>query len=53
MVTPVLKQETEADFINTILILRNQLRNDMTYKELLLQTREMLTVSSPDSFICQ
>lgn len=42
VVTPVLKQETEADFINTILILRNQLRNEMTYKELLLQTREML-----------
>ncbi|WP_035318949.1 condensation domain-containing protein [Brevibacillus laterosporus] len=46
VVTPVLKQETEADFINTILILRNQLRNEMTYKELLLQTREMLNVAT-------
>lgn len=42
VVSPVLKQETEANFINTVLVLRNQLRDTMTCKELLLMTRDML-----------
>ncbi|RFB34718.1 amino acid adenylation domain-containing protein [Brevibacillus sp. VP] len=42
VVSPVLKQDTEANFINTVLVLRNQLREEMTCKELLLLTREML-----------
>jgi tyrocidine synthetase-3 len=35
--TPIYKQEIEADFINTVLALRNRLRSNMTFKELILQ----------------
>ncbi|UCH93757.1 MAG: amino acid adenylation domain-containing protein, partial [Candidatus Aminicenantes bacterium] len=34
--SPILKQEREGDFINTTLALRNQLDEDITFKELLL-----------------
>jgi non-ribosomal peptide synthetase component F len=37
--TPVLRQETDADFINTILALRNEVKDDMTFKEFLLHIR--------------
>jgi len=38
--TTILKQETEANFLNTILALRNCLEPHMTFKELLLQVRQ-------------
>ncbi|MCP4155659.1 MAG: AMP-binding protein, partial [bacterium] len=34
---PIYKQEIEGEFINKILVLRNLLKDDMTFKELLLQ----------------
>jgi len=34
---PIIKQEIEGDFINTVLILRNRLSPYMTFKELILQ----------------
>jgi amino acid adenylation domain-containing protein len=40
--TPVLKQEEELEFINTVLILRNELKPGMTFKELLLQVRQTI-----------
>ena len=40
--TPIYKQEIEGEFINTVLALRNQLAERMTFKELLLQVRNAL-----------
>ncbi len=41
--TPTMKQDFEADFINTALPLRTQVgREDMTFKELLLQLRQTI-----------
>ncbi|MGD2086560.1 MAG: AMP-binding protein [Candidatus Aminicenantes bacterium] len=42
---PVLKQQeqTNARFINTVLVLRNRLEQKMTFKELLQQVRETVT----------
>jgi amino acid adenylation domain-containing protein/non-ribosomal peptide synthase protein (TIGR01720 family) len=41
--TPVLKQDFEADFINTVLPLRVQTDNeDLTFKELLLQVKQTI-----------
>jgi amino acid adenylation domain-containing protein len=37
---PIYKQEIEGDFINKILVLRNQLYDDKTFKELLLQVSQ-------------
>lgn len=37
---PVDKQDTEGDFINTVLAIRNQLPGNMIFKELLLQVRQ-------------
>jgi tyrocidine synthetase-3 len=37
---PIYKQQVEGDFINKILALRNQLRDDMLFKELLLQVSQ-------------
>jgi amino acid adenylation domain-containing protein len=34
--SPIFKQETEGDFINIVLALRNQLHGNMTFRELLL-----------------
>jgi len=39
---PVLKQETEIEFINTVLILRNKIEKSMTCKDLLLQVRQTI-----------
>ena len=39
---PIYKQETDIDFINTVLILRNRIHTGTTFKELLLQIRETL-----------
>ena len=38
--TSVLKQNIEAEYINTALALRNQITNNMTFKELLLQVKQ-------------
>ncbi|MCU0285418.1 MAG: AMP-binding protein [Acidobacteria bacterium] len=40
--TPIYKQDIEGDFVNTILILRNQLEKSMSFKSLLFQVRETL-----------
>ncbi|HLP46093.1 MAG TPA: amino acid adenylation domain-containing protein [Candidatus Kapabacteria bacterium] len=42
LATPVLKQEENLEFINTVLILRSELTPGMTYKELLLQVRQTI-----------
>lgn len=38
--TPIYKQAVEGDFINTILALRNWFKDNMTFKDLLLQMKE-------------
>ncbi|MGD2087198.1 MAG: non-ribosomal peptide synthetase [Candidatus Aminicenantes bacterium] len=40
--TTIDRQDFEADFINTILPLRNKIEEGMTFKELLLQVRETI-----------
>jgi amino acid adenylation domain-containing protein len=40
--TPVLKQDLEVKFINTILALRNRINPAMTFKEFLLQVRQTI-----------
>jgi amino acid adenylation domain-containing protein len=40
--TPVLKQTIEADFINTVLVLRNTVSGEMTFKELLILVRQTI-----------
>ncbi len=40
--TPIYKQEIEADFINTVLALRNRVRTNMSFKELILQVHESI-----------
>jgi amino acid adenylation domain-containing protein len=40
--TPVLKQEVDAEFINTVLPLKNRCEPHMTFKELLLQVRQTI-----------
>ena len=39
---PVLKQEIDARFINTVLALRNQIHHPVTFKDLLLQVRQTI-----------
>ncbi|UCH92855.1 MAG: amino acid adenylation domain-containing protein [Candidatus Aminicenantes bacterium] len=39
--TPVMKTTGNVELINTVLALRNQLRDDMTCKELLMQVRQI------------
>jgi amino acid adenylation domain-containing protein len=39
---PIYRQAKEEDFINTILILRNELNEDLTFKELLLGVRKTI-----------
>jgi amino acid adenylation domain-containing protein len=39
---PIVKQEDEGDFINTVLALRNTFNADMTFKELLLRVRQTI-----------
>jgi fengycin family lipopeptide synthetase D len=38
--TPIYKQKVETDFINTVLVLRNQISQDMSFKDLLLQVKQ-------------
>ncbi|MCK4763369.1 MAG: AMP-binding protein, partial [Candidatus Aminicenantes bacterium] len=40
---PIYKQEIDGEFINTVLPLRNRLREDMTFKDLLLDVRRTIT----------
>jgi amino acid adenylation domain-containing protein len=40
---PVLRQENDLKFINTVLPLRNRYRDAMTFKELLLQVRQTVS----------
>jgi amino acid adenylation domain-containing protein len=40
--TTINKQEIEGDFINTVLPLRNQLYDNMTFKELLIQVKQTM-----------
>jgi non-ribosomal peptide synthetase component F len=37
--TSILKQETEGEFLNTVLVMRNRLDNQMSFKELLIQVK--------------
>ncbi len=37
---PIYRQDSSDDFINTVLVLRNTVDHDMTFKELLLQVRQ-------------
>ncbi|UCH95523.1 MAG: amino acid adenylation domain-containing protein, partial [Candidatus Aminicenantes bacterium] len=39
---PIYKQDVEGDFINTVLPLRNYLKDRMTFKELLLQVKDTI-----------
>jgi amino acid adenylation domain-containing protein/non-ribosomal peptide synthase protein (TIGR01720 family) len=39
---PVVKQEADANFINTVLVLRLALQGETTYRELLLETRKAI-----------
>jgi fengycin family lipopeptide synthetase D len=39
---PIYAQEAEIEFINTVLVLRNQIQANMTFKELLLQVRKTI-----------
>jgi amino acid adenylation domain-containing protein len=38
--SPICKQESEGEFINTVLVLRSLLQDGMTFKELLMMMRE-------------
>ncbi|NIM11547.1 MAG: amino acid adenylation domain-containing protein [Candidatus Aminicenantes bacterium] len=40
--SPIYKQDIDGKFVNTVLVLRNQLQDDMTFKELLLQVRQTI-----------
>jgi non-ribosomal peptide synthetase component F len=40
--TTILRQETEANFLNTVLVLRNQVNQEMSLKELLMGVRKDL-----------
>ncbi len=40
--TPIYKQEIMGDFVNTVLVLRNRVSDDITFKELLLQVRKTI-----------
>ena len=40
---PIYKQKIEGEYINKILVLRNQVQGNMTFKELLLQVRQIIT----------
>jgi len=42
---PIYKQEIEGDYINTVVILRSYIENDMTFKSLLMQVKKTITDS--------
>ncbi|MCP5107872.1 MAG: amino acid adenylation domain-containing protein, partial [bacterium] len=41
--SPIYKQDVEIEFLNTVLVLRNQIQTDMTFKDLLLAMRRTVT----------
>ncbi|MHB9940925.1 hypothetical protein CF065_04670 [Clostridium sporogenes] len=41
--TPIYKQDGQGEFLNTVLILRNEINRNSTFKELLLNVRQNLT----------
>ncbi|MCU0287252.1 MAG: amino acid adenylation domain-containing protein, partial [Acidobacteria bacterium] len=43
--SPIYKQETNAEFINTVLALRNEVHDGMTFKELLVQVKNTITAA--------
>ncbi|HLP58696.1 MAG TPA: amino acid adenylation domain-containing protein, partial [Candidatus Deferrimicrobium sp.] len=40
--SPILKQENESEFINTVLVFRNEIATRMSFKELLLEVRKTI-----------
>ena len=40
---PIYKQETAGEFTNTVLVLRNRLEPDMTFRQLILQVRQTIS----------
>ncbi|HLP47415.1 MAG TPA: condensation domain-containing protein, partial [Candidatus Kapabacteria bacterium] len=40
--SPILKQENESEFINTVLVFRNEIATRMNFKELLLEVRKTI-----------
>ncbi|NIM16726.1 MAG: amino acid adenylation domain-containing protein [Candidatus Aminicenantes bacterium] len=40
--TPIYKQEVEAEFINTVLVLRDRVKKELTFKEFLLQVKQTI-----------
>ncbi len=40
---PIYKQDIEGEFINTLLVLRDQIEDNMTFKELILQVKQTIT----------
>jgi len=43
---PIYKQDIQGEFINTVLTIRNTIKEGMTFKELLLQLRETIVEAS-------
>ena len=43
---PIYKQEIEGDFVNTVLVLRNRVSVDMSFKQLLMQTAKTVFEAS-------
>jgi amino acid adenylation domain-containing protein len=46
---PVDKQDIDAEFINTVLVLKNRLNPDMTFKDLLLQVRQIVVEAAENA----
>ncbi|MCX6582228.1 MAG: amino acid adenylation domain-containing protein [Candidatus Aminicenantes bacterium] len=46
---PILKQETEGNFLNTMMALRNRLNPGMTFKDLLLQVKQTFNEANDNS----
>jgi len=44
--SPIYKQKIQGEFINTVLVLRNQLKNNVTFKELLFQVKQTIVEAS-------
>jgi amino acid adenylation domain-containing protein len=46
---PIYRQNTEGEFINTVLVLRNRLNGNMTFKELIMQTRQTISEAAENA----
>jgi fengycin family lipopeptide synthetase D len=44
--TSIYKQKVETEYINTVLVLRNQLSQDMSFKDLLLQVKQTVLAAA-------